>query len=295
MLSKAELQRLANRQKVALGILEKDYVLTEILKALSQVPRLNEAFVFKGGTALRKVYFSHWRYSEDLDFTVKHDMAKEELRNNLDTWYHQVEGESQIRLTTRQLHKTDGYARIRTQFLGPLSYPGMVYVDLSFDELLCLEPEYRRVLTAPFTDEQRRVLVYPLEELLAEKMRSLLERGKSRDYYDVWRLLKEHTSQLNLELLGKVLSDKLAHKSLHLHSMSDLLPKEPRGLKRYWENDLQQQVNSLSPLEEVLGELQGMFDKLVAPHISLAYNKPVYSNRIMSLSKRASGNSLSNP
>lgn len=274
MLSKAELQRLANREKIALGVLEKDYVLTEILKALSQVPVLNEDFVFKGGTALRKVYFSHWRYSEDLDFTVRHDLSKEKLGQTFDAWYHQVESESQIRLTTRQLHKTDGYARIRTQFLGPLSYPGMVYMDLSFDEPLCLEPEYRRVLTDPFTDEQRRVLVYPLEELLAEKMRSLVERGKSRDYYDVWRLLKEHTSQLNFELLGRVLSEKLAHKGLYLHSMSDFLPKEPKGLKKYWENDLQQQVNSLSPFEEVLGELQGMFDKLVAPHISLAYNEP---------------------
>ena len=274
MLSKAELQRLANRQKVALGILEKDYVLTEVLKALSQVPMLNEDFVFKGGTALRKVYFSNWRYSEDLDFTVKHDVNKEELRQALDSWYLQVEQASQIRLTTKQLYKTGGYARIRTQFMGPLSYPGMIYMDLSFDEPLCLEPECRNVLTNPFPNEERAVQVYPLEELLAEKIRSLLQRGKSRDYYDVWRLLKEYSSQFNLELLGKVLSEKLAHKGLCLHSMSDLLPKETKTLKQYWENDLQQQVKSLSPLEEVLGELQGMFDKLVAPHISLAYNEP---------------------
>ncbi len=274
MISKAELQRLANRQKVGLGILEKDYVLTEVLKALSQVPRLNDIFVFKGGTALRKVYFPNWRYSEDLGFTVKHNMAKEELRNDLDTWYHQVEGESQIRLTTRQLHKPDGYARIRTLFLGPLSYPGMIYMDLSFDEPLCLEPEYRRVLTDPFTDDQRKVLVYPLEELLAEKMRSLLERGKSRDYYDVWRLLKEHTSQLNLELLGTVLPEKLAHKGLRLHSLDDFLPRDSKVLKLYWESDLQQQVSPLSSLEEVLEELQDMFDEFVAPHLSLSYDEP---------------------
>lgn len=270
MLSKAKLQRLANRQKVALGILEKDYVLTEVLKALSQVPRLNDIFVFKGGTALRKVYFSHWRYSEDLDFTVKHTMAKEELRNNLDTWYHQIEGESRIRLTTRQLYKTGGYARIRTQFLGPLSYPGMIYMDLSFDEPLCLEPEYRRVLTDPFTDEQRKVLVYPLEELLAEKMRSLLERGKSRDYYDAWRLLKEHTSQLDFKLLGTVLSKKLAHKSLTLESVSEFLPRDTKALKRYWEEELGQQVSSLLPLAEVLKQLRELLDEFVAPYMTSA-------------------------
>jgi len=47
MLSKAELQRLAKRNEVALGVLEKDYVLTEVLKALSQMPMLNSILVFK--------------------------------------------------------------------------------------------------------------------------------------------------------------------------------------------------------------------------------------------------------
>jgi len=110
MLSRAELQRLANREKVALGILEKDYVLTELLKALSQLPDLNETLIFRGGTALRKVYFLNWRYSEDLDFTVRHDIAKEELRRTLEIWYRQTEQASQIRLTTKMLHKPNGYA-----------------------------------------------------------------------------------------------------------------------------------------------------------------------------------------
>jgi len=274
MLSRAELQRLANREKVALGILEKDYVLTELLKALSQLPDLNETLIFKGGTALRKVYFLNWRYSEDLDFTVRHDIAKEELRRTLEIWYRQTEQASQIRLTTKMLHKPNGYARVRTQFVGPLAYPGMIYMDLTFDEPLCLEPQYRKVLTGPFPDEQRKMLVYPLEELLAEKMRSLLERGKSRDYYDVWRLLKEHSSQLNFELLGLVLAKKLAHKGLYPSTMSDFLPADSRGLQRYWESDLRQQVNSLPPLEEVLGELQNMLDKLLASHVSLDCSRP---------------------
>lgn len=201
-------------------------------------------------------------------------MNKEELRQALDAWYHQVEQASQIRLATKMLHKPNGYARVRTQFVGPLAYPGMIYIDLSFDEPLCLEPEYKRVLTNPFTGEQRKVLVYPLEELLAEKMRSLIERGKSRDYYDVWRLLKEYTSQLNLELLGMVLDKKLAHKGLCLRAINDFLPMDSRALKRYWEKDLQQQINSLPPLEQVLQELQAMLDNLLAPHVSLPFNQP---------------------
>jgi uncharacterized protein len=83
MISRSELQRLANREKVALGVLEKDYVLTEILKALSSVSSLSGLLVFKGGTALRKVYFADWRYSEDLDFIVKHDLQKDKLQQSL--------------------------------------------------------------------------------------------------------------------------------------------------------------------------------------------------------------------
>jgi len=267
MISRSELQRLANREKVALGTLEKDYVITEVLKALSLVPALSELLVFKGGTALRKVYFADWRYSEDLDFTVKHDMKKEELRQELDKWYQQVGLDSQIQLTTKMLHKPDGYARVRTQFVGPLSYPAMIFMDLSFDEPLCLEPDCRKVLAAPFSSEEQKVLAYPLEELLAEKMRSLLERGKSRDYYDAWRLLKEKSSSLDLEILGTVLVKKIAHKGLSITGMADLLPQDTKVLKRYWEKDLGQQIIPLPSLEEVIEELQDMLDKLVAPHI----------------------------
>jgi uncharacterized protein len=267
MISRSELQILANREKIALGTLEKDYVLTEVLKALSKVPALSELLIFKGGTALRKVYFTHWRYSEDLDFTVTKDMTKKDLEEALDTWYRVVEQSSQIRLTTKMLHKPDGYARVRAQFVGPLAYPGMIFMDLSFDEPLCLDAEHRKVLTSPFPDGGQEVLVYQLEELLAEKMRSMLERGKSRDYYDVWRLLKEQSSRLELKLLGTVLLKKITHKNLALRRVSDFLPEDAIKLRRYWEKDLRQQVSPLPSLDIVLVELQDMLDKLIAPYL----------------------------
>ena len=274
ILSRSELHRLANREKVALGVLEKDYVLTEVLKSLSQLPELEGLFIFKGGTALRKTYFPDWRYSEDLDFTVTRNMTKEELRQILDTWYRQVEQSSRILLTTRMLHKPDGYARVRIQFVSSLAYPAMIYMDLSFDEPLCLEPQSRKVLTAPFPDEERTIQVYPLEELMAEKMRSLVERGKSRDYYDVWRLLKEQRSRMDLELLGTVLAKKLKHKGLRVTTAADFLPENPAGIKGYWDKDLGQQVATLPPLEDVLNELKQMLDSYVAPYLRLQSGTP---------------------
>ena len=140
-------------------------------------------------------------------------------------------------------------------------------MDLSFDEPLYLEPKPQRIVTNPFSDEERKILVYPLEELLAEKLRSILERGKSRDYYDVWRILKEHSSQLNFDLLAKVFVNKNKHKELHFQTINDFIPKELDDLKNYWEKDLRQQVSSLLPLEKILNELQEMLDKFLIPYI----------------------------
>jgi predicted nucleotidyltransferase component of viral defense system len=267
MISRSELQRLANREKIALGTLEKDYVLTEVLKALSRVISLSDILVFKGGTALRKIYFTDWRYSEDLDFTVKRDIKEDELRQLLDQWYSQVEQTAQIRLTTKMLHKPNGYARVRAQFIGPLAYPGMIFMDLSFDEPLCLDPEKRAILSEPFLSEGQKVLAYPLEELLAEKIRSLSERGKSRDYYDVWRLLKEKSSKLDFKVLGDVLVKKFRHKQIVFTSINDFLPKDINKLNQYWASELEQQINQLPPLDAVIEELQEMLKNLVVPYL----------------------------
>jgi predicted nucleotidyltransferase component of viral defense system len=49
-------------------LLEKDYYLTRILPGINT---LSEDLIFKGGTCLNKIYYSYYRLSEDLDFTMK--------------------------------------------------------------------------------------------------------------------------------------------------------------------------------------------------------------------------------
>lgn len=60
----------AREQGVRLDIVEKDYALGYLLVALCEVPELSERLVLKGGTALRKVYYPGYRFSEDLDYST---------------------------------------------------------------------------------------------------------------------------------------------------------------------------------------------------------------------------------
>lgn len=71
------------RQGVALGALEKDYILTLILRHLYAEDIWHETLVLKGGTALYKLYLGR-RLSLDLDFTAQEPVSLEAIRPALE-------------------------------------------------------------------------------------------------------------------------------------------------------------------------------------------------------------------
>src|SRR3990167_11541416 len=64
------LEEIAKKHKLRLGVIEQDYVLSWLLVGIFNHPKLRSFLVFKGGTALKKMYFGEYRFSEDLDFSI---------------------------------------------------------------------------------------------------------------------------------------------------------------------------------------------------------------------------------
>ncbi|MEI7832804.1 MAG: nucleotidyl transferase AbiEii/AbiGii toxin family protein [bacterium] len=64
------LHRAAQTAGSPLQVIEKDYALSYILAGIASHDLLAHALIFKGGTALKKLYFGHYRFSEDLDFST---------------------------------------------------------------------------------------------------------------------------------------------------------------------------------------------------------------------------------
>ena len=71
MISKAELLETAAKLGLRPDVVEKDYVLGWTLAGIFAHDELRDSWVFKGGTCLKKCYFETYRFSEDLDFTLK--------------------------------------------------------------------------------------------------------------------------------------------------------------------------------------------------------------------------------
>ena len=71
MIPKNELVDQATQANLQTHVIEKDYVLGWLLAGINQRLELRESWVFKGGTCLKKCYFDTYRFSEDLDFTLR--------------------------------------------------------------------------------------------------------------------------------------------------------------------------------------------------------------------------------
>ena len=243
MISERELRRTAARAGLGVGQAEHEYALLCVLDTLGQTPPLSDTFCLKGGTALRLIYFDDWRYSVDLDFSVLPAFPSDKLRSLVETWFAQVGAVHRLGVRLLDFHRANGAARMRAQFVGPLRHPARLLFDITLDEPVLLSPQRRQVVSSPFPALRPTILVYALEEILAEKMRSILQRGKARDYYDVWQLLGKKHGDLDAVIARSILDQKCWHKGLDAPNVQAfLLPQRLAEAGIYWERDLVGQV-----------------------------------------------------
>ena len=244
MITEREIRQIAGRTGLGTGQAEHEYAMLCVLDALHQTPPLADTFCLKGGTALRLAYFDDWRHSVDLDFSVLPHFPSEELRKHVEAWLATVDVIHGVTVHLTDFHRANGAARMRAQFTGPLRHPARLLLDVTLDEPVLLPPEEREVIISDFLPLRPVVLTYALEEILVEKMRSILQRGKSRDYYDVWRLLREKHIHLDLSRANLILEQKCRHKDLDMpHASAFLLARQLEEAGVYWERDLAQQVS----------------------------------------------------
>jgi predicted nucleotidyltransferase component of viral defense system len=62
-------------RRIPEDVIERDYVLAWLLTQIPTNSLLSQALAFKGGTALRRMHFGEYRFSEDLDFTLTREVV----------------------------------------------------------------------------------------------------------------------------------------------------------------------------------------------------------------------------
>lgn len=190
--------RRADRDGVDAGVVERDYVLAHVVAQLphARMPG-NGRLVFKGGTALRFIYVSDYRYSADLDFTVL-DGTAEDATAALSSAV--AAAKDHAGFPTLEI-RVVGSGLPSLAYIGPLaaSKPRNLKIGLALAEHV--ETVARGTITADAWNDLPDPVdfdVYPLGEVAAEKLRCVIQRVQCRDLYD----LHELTQNLGVELSG---------------------------------------------------------------------------------------------
>jgi len=189
MIKPGEIQQKARGVGVRDQQIEKDYVICWILQGIAQHEQLFKIMVFKGGTVLKKVYFEDYRFSEDLDFTLMEDeIPDEQIFHCFEEVFEYIREEANIPLEIIDDNEhEDGGINFYISYVGPLGGTGAnkrVKVDISRNEQLEFKVALQSILLSYSDQKEHQLLCHSLEEILVEKMRSVMQRMQARDFYD---------------------------------------------------------------------------------------------------------------
>lgn len=254
MLTRSQIQRLAQKHGIGVQAQERDYVQYLLLFLLYSKSQL---LVFKGGTALRIVYKGN-RYSEDLDFNETASVASiKELWQGVLRDLHDFGVNAELRY---EWQSEVGYS-FDVSYQGPLydgrdRTKGKVRVDISRRrEKIDTQHE---LITSEYDDIRPFVAtVISPNHLLAEKVRALFMRSKARDAYDVW-LLTNQGIQMERGLIRKKLA--LYDVALSKANLEEVLEK----VKADWIRDLRPLLPQLIPWKDAMPQLASVLSELVS-------------------------------
>ncbi len=168
---------------------EQDLVLSRVLVAMFNHEVVASQAVFRGGTALHKLFFgTSGRYSEDIDLVQRNAGTIGELINairaEIDPWLgppRWKQGQGRFTL----------YYRFETSFAPVMTM--RVKIEINTQEHFSVLPTVQHLFSVdnPWFRGTTELPIYQLDELLGTKLRALYQRKKGRDLYDLWLALKQ--------------------------------------------------------------------------------------------------------
>lgn len=198
LLDRARLEILNKRGlKYHLQDAEKDYFLAVILSIFYN-SKLKDNLIFKGGTAIYHCYLEQIRFSRDLDFTSRIKLDKADIKNLFSDF-----GIFKLKDMNEKKYGLD----FSVQYRGTLVQPDTIEIDVNTNQEVLLEPktmEYRNYYGVKFFCS-----VMDRNEIFAEKIRTLNDRARPRDPYDLVILKKRFGLKIKDGLI------LLAKKELH--------------------------------------------------------------------------------
>ncbi len=245
MIRRQEIVEKARKHGVPESTIERDYAQNWLIRSLSSLD-----MVMKGGTAIRKVYVEDYRFSDDLDFTLLSDIDADTLNTSVEQAVEVAAEDSGINFDSKtSFRQIDNGFEINVYFqlLQRGGNRTRIKIDItSYGDEPLLLPAKKKQIFHQYSDELRsEISVYSLDEIMAEKIRSLFQRTRPRDLCDVWFLGDRVDKEVVLDILPKKFRTKGVERSIR-----DLEGRK-ETFRSAWVKSLSHQLRPLPEFNEI--------------------------------------------
>lgn len=229
-------------------VVERDYVLTHIVEALAALEPPS-GLIFKGGTALRLCFYTDYRYSADLDFSLVDLSVSDAI--------------ARLRVACERCVDAIGLAQIALpdadplliRYVGPLGRERDIKLDLADDELVLGTTERATIPRYSDQPEERSALTtYTLEEICAEKVRCVIQRLLCRDISDLHRLFVREG--IDVATVWPMFEEKARAMNVDPARFAERLSNREPQYRRRWERELSDLEPGVAPFDQVFRELR---------------------------------------
>jgi predicted nucleotidyltransferase component of viral defense system len=268
MIPREEISRLSHRLQINELVLEKDYVLTWILLGIADSD-LYSQLLFKGGTALKKMYFPDYRFSEDLDFTILNEINIENLISSIKLMLNNLTKNQglQFDILSEKIEVRANTITIYIGFVGPLQArlkSRFIKVDFTLKEKIFFKTNPLFIQSFYSDIIKKQINTYSLEEVMIEKLCAVIGRTEPRDIYDVYFLFEQDLDFLNIP---SAFREKAKFKEINPNNIKDLIIRKKNIIKRMWETRLKNQVKNLPDFDGVLRKTEYNLRKYIYDYI----------------------------
>ena len=218
-------QKLRNKAKeldLNYNLVLSKFFFDEFLKLIS-ISVHRENFMLKGGMLLTYSLGVQNRSTQDIDFlvkgfpieTVKLKKFLEEIlgdTNKKDIWF-------EINGTAEEIRAEDEYGGIRFHLIGHLANIRIPFsIDIATGDPIYPLPRLERYST--ILGDNIELNMYPLETVLSEKLQTILTRAennsRSKDFYDIYAILKNKLEAVNVKELKVAVSKTFSYRKTEI-------------------------------------------------------------------------------
>lgn len=198
MINKSEIEAKAQEFAIHTSNVQRDYVFGWVLSGIYAADSLRDLFILKGGNCLRKAYFEHSRFSRDLDLSTTTPLAADFIGSGLNHICDLVQSKTGVFFEKEKtrVEKKKGVDPDKSIYEARLYFKDFygnaehitisIRLDITQFDKIFLSIQ-KRNLIHPYSDIEDccvPIRCIKLEEILACKLKCLLQRRHSADLYD---------------------------------------------------------------------------------------------------------------